>query len=111
MKSKLLLISLLLLCMMGQVSGEVVKEGKARIAAQNWYRHYAPENKKSASVASFSEYKHNERTAFYIYNFDQEGIVLVSAIDAVTPVLGYGFDHSAHDEITNKSGRGWSCLM
>ncbi len=111
MKNSYLLTIILLFCTIGHLSADNVKEDKARVAAQNWYRHYAPENKKSASVASFSEYKHNERTAFYIYNFEQEGIVLVSAIDAVTPVLGYGFDHSAHDEITNKSGRGWSCLM
>ena len=75
MKSKLLLITILLLCMIGQVYADTVKEDKARVAAQNWYRHYAPENKKSASVASFSEFKYNGRTAFYIYNFDQGGFV------------------------------------
>lgn len=61
--------------MLGYLSAETVKEDKARVAAQNWYRHYAPENKKSATVARFSEYKYNERTAFYIYNFDQGGFV------------------------------------
>jgi len=95
------------ICTLGHLTAETVKEEKARAAAQNWYRHYAPENKKSASVARFSEYKHNERTAFYIYNFDQGGFVLVSANDAVTPILGYGFEHAAPDEITNEAVKGW----
>lgn len=107
MKKSIILTSLLLICIIGQVFAETVKEDKARVAAQNWYRHYAPDNKKSASVARFSEYKHNERTAFYIYNFDQGGFVLVSANDAVTPVLGYGFEHSAPEEITNESVKSW----
>lgn len=93
MKKSLILTSLLFICILANLSAETVKEDKARLAAQNWYRHYAPDNKKSASVASVSEYKHNDRTAFYIYNFDQGGFVLVSANDAATPVLGYGFDH------------------
>lgn len=107
MKNSLILIALLLSCSFMALFAEEVKEDKARIAAQNWYRHYAPENKKSALVSRFSEYKHNERTAFYIYNFDQGGFVLVSANDAVTPVLGYGFEYSAPDEITNEAVKGW----
>lgn len=107
MKKSLILTSLLFICILANLSAETVKEDKARLAAQNWYRHYAPDNKKSASVASVSEYKHNDRTAFYIYNFDQGGFVLVSANNAATPVLGYGFEHSAPEEITNESVKGW----
>lgn len=70
MVKSLILFILLLICMQGNLSAEVIKENKARIAAQNWHRHYAPENMKSVNVVSISEYKHNERTAFYIYNFD-----------------------------------------
>ena len=33
--------------------------------------------------------------------------MLVSANDAVTPVLGYGFDHQVPDSITNESVKGW----
>jgi len=50
------------ICTLGHLTADTVKEDKARIAAQNWFRHYAPENKKSASVSRFSEYKYNERT-------------------------------------------------
>ncbi len=103
----IILTCLFLLSLAQHIHADTVKEDKARVAAQNWYRHFAPDNKKSATVARFSEYKHNERTAFYIYNFVQGGFVLVSANDAVTPVLGYGFDHSAPDEITNEAVKGW----
>jgi hypothetical protein len=77
MKNSLILTAILLIGIIGQVSADTVKEDKARAAAQNCYRHNAPENKKSASMARFSEYKHNKRTSFYIYNFDQGGFVLV----------------------------------
>ncbi|KAF0130308.1 MAG: hypothetical protein FD155_1608 [Bacteroidetes bacterium] len=107
MKKSIILTSLFFICMLGYLSAETVKEDKARVAAENWYQHYAPENKKSALVGSFSEFKYNGRTAFYIYNFDQGGFVLVSANDAVMPVLGYGFEHSAPEEITNESVKGW----
>ncbi len=33
--------------------------------------------------------------------------MLVSANDAVTPVLGYGFDHPIPDSITNEAVKGW----
>lgn len=51
MVKKLILFSLQLICLQGNLSAEVIIEDKALIAATNWYRHYAPENKKSATVA------------------------------------------------------------
>ncbi len=89
------------------VSGDEVSSTTAQKAAINWYRHYAPESKKAASVTKAIPYQWNERTSFYICSFDKGGFVLVSANDAVTPILGYGFDHSAPDEITNEAVKGW----
>ncbi len=107
MKNPFIFTVLLLSCIFGQVFAGDVKEDKARIAAQNWYRHHAPEGKKSASITKAIPYQWNERTSFYICSFDKGGFVLVSANDAVTPILGYGFDHPAPGEITNEAVKGW----
>ena len=89
------------------VSGAEVSSTTAQKAAINWYCHYAPEGKKAASVTKALPYQWNDRTSFYICSFDKGGFVLVSANDAVTPILGYGFDHAAPDEITNEAVKGW----
>ncbi len=87
--------------------GGHVEPSVARRVAENWYRHYAPQAKKAAVVTKTKEYRWNGRTSFYICSFDKGGFVLVSANDAVTPVLGYGFDHQVPDSITNESVKGW----
>ncbi|MEI7981591.1 MAG: C10 family peptidase, partial [Bacteroidota bacterium] len=42
-----------------------------------------------------------------MFSFNEGGFVLVSANDAVTPVLGYGFDYPIPDSITNEAVIGW----
>lgn len=84
-----------------------VEDQKARSVAVNWYRHYAPDSRKAAVISKVTEYKYHGQTSFYIYSFDKGGFVLVSANDAVTPVLGYGFDHSVPDSINNEAVKVW----
>lgn len=84
-----------------------VDESLARQVAVNWYRHYAPQSKKQAVITKTIPYKFNGRECFRIYSFDKGGFVLVSANDAVTPVLGYGFDHTVPDSITNEAVKSW----
>jgi len=87
--------------------GVNVGSGKAGKLALNWYRHYAPASKKQAIITKTIPYRYNGRECFYIFSFDKGGFVLVSANDAVTPVLGYGFDHPVPDSITNEAVKGW----
>jgi len=84
-----------------------VDENVARQVAVNFYRHYAPLTKQQANIMKVKDYKWGERTTFYICSFDKGGFVLVSANDAVTPVLGYGFDHQVPDSITNDAVKEW----
>ncbi len=84
-----------------------VDSNKAGKVAVNWYRHHAPATKQQANISKVKDYKWSERTSFYIFSFDKGGFVLVSANDAVTPVLGYGFDHPVPDSITNEAVKGW----
>ena len=48
-----------------------VDEAKAKKAALNHYRHYAPDSKKQASITKVKEYKWGDRTSFYICSFDK----------------------------------------
>jgi len=105
MKRILLLYSILILCL-SLYSGNVDRS-KAGKVALNWYRHYAPASKKQANVTRSIPYRYNGRDCFYIFSFDKGGFVLVSANDAVTPVLGYGFDHAVPDSVTNEAVKGW----
>ncbi len=89
MRQTFVMIFFLLSCNFMELAAGEVKQDKARLAAQNWYRHYAPDNKKSASIVRFSEYKHNGRSAFYIFNFDQGCFVLVSAHNALPLLISW----------------------
>lgn len=79
----------------------------AQIVASNWYRHYAPSDKKSAIIIKTVEYKLKETTNFYIFTFNKGGFVIVSANDQVVPVLGYGFEGNVPDKIDNPSIKYW----
>jgi len=84
-----------------------VDNKKAEKVAVNWYRQYAPLAKKGALISKTQPYQYNNRDCFYIFSFDQGGFVLVSANDATTPVLGYGFEFGVPEEITNEAVKGW----
>jgi hypothetical protein len=104
---KRILLLLLVINTITAVYADGVDEKTARKAAENWYMHYAPASKQQATIAKVKEYKWGDRTSFFICSFDKGGFVLVSANDAVTPVLGYGFDHAVPDDITNEAVKGW----
>lgn len=87
--------------------GGKVDETIARQVAVNWYRHYAPGANQKASIKKVKEYSWGERISFYICSFDKGGFVMVSANDAVTPVLGYSFESTVPDSITNEAVKAW----
>jgi hypothetical protein len=103
MKKSIILTSLLFICMIGHLSADTVKEDKARVAAQNWYRHYAPENKKSASVARFSEYNFCKRTIFSSISFNQCKFSFYSDNETISPSLGPDLSQLAQGEKTNEA--------
>ncbi|MFZ4707576.1 MAG: C10 family peptidase, partial [Bacteroidales bacterium] len=107
MKKFVILLILLVINSITVVYAEGVEEKTARKVAVNWYQHHAPVSKQQASISKVKEYKWGDRTSFFICSFDKGGFVLVSANDAVTPVLGYGFDYPVPDSITNEAVKGW----
>ena len=104
---KLFFICLIFVTFQSILKAEKVEISKAKKVATNWYKHYAPSAKQQGYITKVKEYKYEERTSFYICSFDKGGFVLVSANDAITPVLGYGFEHSIPDTITNEAAKSW----
>ncbi|MEI6883567.1 MAG: C10 family peptidase [Bacteroidota bacterium] len=98
---------LLSLLNIGSANAGRVERSKIDMVAKNWYCHYAPESKKQAVITKSIPYKYNGRECFRIVSFDKGGFVLVSANDAVMPVLGYAFDFQVPDSITNEAVKGW----
>ena len=100
MRIKLLIISIVGSILFAyNLFGGKVDETIARQVAVNWYRHYAPGANQKASIKKVKEYSWGERISFYICSFDKGGFVMVSANDAVTPVLGYSFESAVFNRI------------
>ncbi len=59
----------------------------ARSVAVNYFKHYAA--KSNAVVSDMITFQKDGLTTFYVFVFEGGGFVLISADDAVIPVLGY----------------------
>lgn len=65
---------------------------KAKEVANNFYNHYS--NKSNVKVSDVVTYQKEGLTTFYVFIYDQNGYVIISADDAVTPVLGYSVNEN-----------------
>lgn len=84
-----------------------VKVDRASKVALEWYNHYAPSQKKGATISSLQEFKHLDKTSFYIFSFDKGGFVMVSANDLAEPIIGYGFEGCIPEKIDNPTVNAW----
>jgi hypothetical protein len=100
-----LLLILLFLCSIKGSTQNVTPE-TAKVVAVNWYRHYAPQDKKLGNISKTATYKYRDATNFYIFSFDKGGFVMVSANNQAEPVLGYGFEGAVPGTIDNPAVKG-----
>lgn len=98
------LVSLVFLFL--NVRSQNVPVETAKKVATNWYRHYAPTDKKLANITKTAEYKYKDATSFYIFSFNKGGFVMVSANNQAEPILGYDFESSVSDSINHPSVKG-----
>jgi len=87
--SKKLLLSFLSVLGVTFVIASPVSKSKARSAAVNWYIYSSAGSTTDFSIADSTETTYNGLTTFYTYIFNAGGFVMVSADDAVTPVIGF----------------------
>lgn len=64
----------------------------ARSLSDNFYRHYSA--KSNFTISDEMTYQKNGVNTFYVFIYAEGGFVLVSADDAVTPILGYSTNES-----------------
>lgn len=58
---------------------------------ENYQNYYKPSKKPEISITGHNSFKENDILVYYIFNTNNNGFVIVSADDIITPVLGYSF--------------------
>ncbi len=86
------LFTLLFVVLGFSVLANPVDRNTAQLAARNQYLNSAPQALRGAEITSSYDVKAGTLTAFYVFNFENGGWVMVSADDAVTPILAYSFE-------------------
>ncbi|MGE5423917.1 MAG: C10 family peptidase [Syntrophothermus sp.] len=94
---------LLLIILSPVVFGTQVPVDKAQQIALGYYQHFTGHQPdlKNVSVTTCRGLE-----TFYTFRFEK-GFVIVSADDAVIPVLGYSFENDMPDQITNPATAAW----
>ncbi len=73
----------------GLFASPVTSESAQNVAVK-FYKHYAA--KSNVVISDVFTYQKDNVTTFYVFVFKGKGFVIVSADDAVTPILGYSTD-------------------
>ena len=91
MKKILSLIAMVTL-IVAFTKAEPVDIPTAKQVAENYYKHYAPESITDFSIKSVHTKSHNGINTYYTFVFNAGGFVIVSADNAIVPVLGYSHE-------------------
>ena len=102
---KAFLILIVLFFSLAQITWAQVDFQSAKKVALNWYRFFAPQVKKSGTINSNQTIDNTGKTTIYVFCFNTGGFVMISANEAVEPVLGYSYSMEADEEILHQSGR------
>ena len=93
---------------------ETVSTTRAISVAKNWYQHLNPKQvpvsrtgDRISPVKNVQTEQYKNLDTFYIINMVGGGFVLVSADDAIVPVLGYSFDSEMDQSTINPAAREW----
>ncbi|MDY0017166.1 MAG: C10 family peptidase [Candidatus Delongbacteria bacterium] len=82
------------------LSAAVVPVERAQKVAENYYKNYAPVTEKGNAVQKILTKTYLGQPTWYVVQFT-EGWVIVSADDAVRPILGYSFDGKITEDLSN----------
>lgn len=84
---KIITLLMLVICGLSLCASPVSRETAQKVAV-SYYKHYASKTS-DYSIADVIVNNYNDITTFYVFTFQSGGFVMVSADDAVTPILGY----------------------
>ena len=104
---KVLSLMTVVLLAIGIASAAPVDVQTAKKVAENQYRNYAPTSIIDYSVKAVYSNENKGLTTFYTFTFNSGGFVIVSADDAVVPVLGYSHDSEMDVNNLNPNVKFW----
>lgn len=87
------------------VFGKPVSMESARLVADNYYKYYSETN--NVEVLNTFSKSYNGLTTYYVFNYSAGGFVVVSADDAVTPVLAQSNTGYFEETISSPSVAYW----
>lgn len=111
MKKNYLLLTLLLLGITFSSIAKKVDMSTARLVGKNFY--YEQINSKTAvpyeSISITGQYaeSYNNEIVYYVFSINDKGFIIVSADDAVTPVIGYSFRNIFDPDNQPENFKGW----
>ncbi len=86
-------------------------ERAKRIAKLSYFyrlnSYYAPVSIDQLKISDQFTVKSNDENAFYVFNFKNYGFIIISAEDAMLPVLGYTFDNPYLGDDMNANFKSW----
>ena len=92
-------------------AGKQVSKETAKTVARNFYYKMANQDRKvnyqEIEAILMSTEKAGNQVCWYVFNIKPSGFVIVSATDAVVPVLGYSFDNEATGNDIPENFAGW----
>ncbi len=112
MKTKNLFLTfiLVLLISLSARSGPVGKEAASTVAKNFFYERISPSNNigfEKLNISSDYTVKYKGLAVYYIFNFQNGGFIVVSAIDNVLPVICYSFKGHYDDSSQPENFRAW----
>jgi PKD repeat protein len=84
-----------------------VSQQTAQQVAVNFYKHHAPANATDFSVANVVTGTKDGLTTYYVFNFNSGGWVMVSADDAVIPILAHSISNTFDANQMNPIAKWW----
>lgn len=103
---KKLFISFVLLALSFGLFAASVSLESAQSVAVNFYKHYSDKTTNYA-VADVLTYNAEQTKTFYVFIFEAGGFVMVSADDAVTPILGYSANETFDKNNIPVNAKSW----
>ncbi|MBN2788815.1 MAG: C10 family peptidase [Candidatus Delongbacteria bacterium] len=94
---------IVVLVISAMLSAAFVDQDGAKQVAENYYKNYAPVSAKGNEVKDIFAHKYEGQITWYGVSFDQ-GFVIVTADDALKPILGYSFDGKLVDPEVRDGG-------
>ncbi|MEZ4527398.1 MAG: C10 family peptidase [Desulfobacterales bacterium] len=107
MKRIISLFSFLLLLSGGMVWAAPVTQGTARRAAVCWMSEVTGEKYTAASISEMFAESGREDSAYFVFNFEPEGWVIISADDTAHPVIGYSETGRYAQQFQSPSFKQW----